>query len=122
MSKKSASKKKVKLARKRAAKKQPTKLQTTETSIPAVNGNPFRKDSAYGRIYDVLASAPEGMTRDDLLQRAVKVTRKDKEHASFDLAVVLSAKDSPTGKRHRSCRPGYWIEKTPDGLLKLRTN
>lgn len=116
---KSKSKKKVKLLKKRVTKSQ--KRQTTKSSTPAANGNPFRPESAYARIYDVLASAPEGMmTREDLLKKAMKAVHKDATHTGYDLAVILSPKDSPTGKRHRSCRPGYWVERNGD-LLKLRT-
>ena len=112
---KSTSKKSVK---KRVTKKPAPKRQTI-TNIPPTNGNPFRKGSSYGRIFDVLASAP-GLTREDLLKNAMKAIHKDARHTGFDLSVVLSAKNNPTGKRHPSCRPGFWIEKTADGLLKLR--
>jgi len=111
---------KVKSLKKAVTKKRTQKRQTSTASTPPANGNPFRAESSYFRIFNALASAPEGLTREDLLKRAMKVTRKDKKHAGFDLAVILSAKDSPTGKRHPCCREGFWIDRDGD-LLKLRT-
>jgi hypothetical protein len=118
MTTKSKSKKAVKS--KRVAKK-PAQRQTKAPIVttPSANGNPFRQGSSYSQIYGVLASHPEGLTREDLLKQAMKAVHKDARHTGYDLSVILSAKAS--GKRHRSCPPGFFVEKTGDGLLKLRT-
>jgi hypothetical protein len=51
------------------------------------------------------------MRRDELTALAMKATGKDQKHARYDVSVVLSAKDSSTGPRHRSCREGFWVER-----------
>jgi len=75
--------------------------------------NPFRP-GGYGILYDILASHPDGMAVDALKRRYMEITGKDADHARYDLCVILSAKDSPTGPRHRSCREGFWIEREND--------
>jgi len=58
-------------------------------------------------IFDVLATRKDGIGRDELIKLLRKETGKDVKHTSYDLSIVLSAKDSPTGMRHRSARDGY---------------
>jgi hypothetical protein len=83
-------------------------------------GNPFRPGSGYAQVYDLLAAAPKGVSRQDLIARYAKASRKKLKLAGYDVSVVISAKDSPTGPRHRSCREGFWVEREND-FLKLRT-
>jgi len=78
--------------------------------------NVFRPGSAYGAIYDGFILRRAGIRRDELLKLAMEATGKDAKHASYDLAVILSAKDSPTGPRHPSCREGFWVSRENDHL------
>ena len=73
--------------------------------------NPFRPGSSYGLIFDILATRKDGIGRDELINLLRKETGKDVRHTSYDLSIVLSAKDSPTGMRHRSAKDGYWVKR-----------
>lgn len=95
-------------------KKPATKKVSGKMSYPRARANPFRDGSGYALAYDVLAAHKAGMRRDELVEIYASVSTKSLKKAGYDVAVVLSAKDSPTGPRHRSCREGYWIEKTND--------
>ena len=118
------------MKRKKTVTKVKTKKPSTNTSpskakplskVPRATNNPFRVDSAYAIGFDILHAHPEGLPRKRLVELMAKATRKTEEKAGYDAAVVVSAKTSPTGPRHSSCRQGYWIERAGD-LLKLRTN
>ena len=82
------------------------------------DGNPFREGSAYGVAFDCLAHAggSEGISKGQLVMAVASATGKDERHASYDCAVLLSAKEN--GERHQSCRPGFWVERVND-FLKL---
>lgn len=82
---------------------------------------PFRPGSAYQRAYEILAGHPGGLSRQELLKKFMAATGKDEKHARYDLSVVLSASESPTGPRHPCCREGFWIEKEND-FLKLHAD
>ena len=79
--------------------------------------NVFRQGSAYSICYDILAAHPEGLTRENLVKLLAKNTGKDIQHAGYDAQVLLSARGNEPGlsrndgPRHRSCRPGFWIER-----------
>lgn len=73
--------------------------------------NPFRPSSSYGVAFDILAAHPKGMNKDELVRLLAKTTGKSEKLAGYDASVVLSAKESPTGMRHRSCKEGFWIHK-----------
>jgi bacterioferritin-associated ferredoxin len=73
--------------------------------------NPFRENSAYATCFDILAAHKDGIGRDEILNLIGKETHKDIKHAGYDLSVLLSAKESPTGPRHRSCREGFWVKR-----------
>ena len=94
--------------------------KTPKAMFPRAASNPFRPGSAYAAGYDVLSAHPQGLPRQRLVELMAKATRKSEKRANFDAAVVLSAQTSPTGPRHRSCREGFWVERTNDHL-KLRT-
>lgn len=81
---------------------------------PRHDKNPFRDGSSYAQIFDAFVSHRDGLRRDELLKVAAAVTGKDAKHAAYDLAVILSPKESPTGPRHRSCREGYWVKREND--------
>lgn len=82
-------------------------------------GDPFRPGSSYSIAFSALKKSA-GMTRQQLVAEVAKATGKDERHAGYDVAVLLSAKDSPTGPRHQSCREGFWIEREGDHI-RLRT-
>jgi hypothetical protein len=73
--------------------------------------NPFRPQSSYSKVFDVFSSFKQGVNRQDLLKAVSRFIGKDEMHSAYDLAVILSAKESNNGSRHKSCRPGYWCKK-----------
>lgn len=113
MSKKSKVRKHAKVVR---------KIKKHATASPSSEGKagPFRPGSAYQRAYEILAAHPNGLTRQELLKEFMAATGKDEKHARYDLSVVLSASESPTGPRHPCCREGFWIQREND-FVKLRT-
>ena len=82
--------------------------------------NPFREGSSYATAYDIVAAHPKGLRKDEWVELFCKATGKDLKHARYDLAVLLSAKESATSQRHRSCRDGFWMERDNDHV-RLRT-
>ena len=82
--------------------------------------NPFREGSSYATAYDIVAAHPRGLRKDEWVELFCKATGKDLKHARYDLAVLLSAKESATSQRHRSCRDGFWMERDNDHV-RLRT-
>ena len=98
----------------KSAVKRTTKKGAKKNQYPRAESNPFREGSSYGVAFDILAKHKEGLPRQKLVELLASATGKSTTKASFDVAVVLSAKGSPTGPRHRSCREGYWIEREAD--------
>lgn len=84
---------------------------TRKSKYPRHSQNPYRIGSNYGLAFDVLAAHPTGIGRDELINLLRKENGKDFQHTLYDLSVVLSAKESPTGPRHRSAKDGYYVEK-----------
>ena len=76
--------------------------------------NPFREGSNYALAFDVLASFPDGLPLAEWRERYAKAARKSLKLASYDIQVLLTAKNTPTGERHRSCRDGFFIEREGD--------
>lgn len=76
--------------------------------------NPFREGSNYSLAFDILASSKDGLSLAEWRERYAKAARKPLKLAGFDTQVLLTAKDSPTGERHRSCRDGFYIEREGD--------
>jgi hypothetical protein len=125
MKKKSASKRvkstKLKRTSKARGAKQTAGKRNRKIGVPRSPQNPFRLGSAYGAVFDILASHPDGISRQDLLKLTAKATGKDATHAGFDMAVVLSARDSLNGERHRSCASGFYVCRENDHL-SLKTS
>jgi hypothetical protein len=88
----------------------------TPSLYPRHEKNPFRMNSSYGKVFDCFASFKNGVRRDELLTKVAEAVGKDLKHAAYDLAVILSAKDSNTGPRHRSCAEGFWVRRENDHL------
>ena len=76
--------------------------------------NPFREGSNYSLAFDILASSKDGLPLAEWRERYAKAARKPLKLASYDIQVLLTAKESPTGERHRSCRDGFYIEREGD--------
>ena len=89
------------------------------SKFPRHKSNPFREGSSYGAIFDAFVLKKNGIRRDELSKLAMEATGKDAKHASYDLAVILSAKDSNTGQRHKSSREGYWVRRENDHLILM---
>lgn len=94
---------------KKTAKKNPK-----DNKYPHNQANPFREGSNYALAFDILASFPEGLPLAEWRERYAKAAGKSLKLASFDIQVLLTAKDTPTGERHRSCRDGFYIEREGD--------
>jgi len=73
--------------------------------------NPFRPGSSYGLIFDILATRKDGIGRDELIRLLRKETGKDVKRVAYDLAIILSARESPASARHRSCKDGFWVKR-----------
>ena len=84
---------------------------TRKSKYPRHPRNPYRIGSNYGLAFDVLVAHPTGIGRDELINLLRKENGKDVKHTLYDLSVVLSAKESPTGPRHRSAKDGYYVER-----------
>jgi len=75
--------------------------------------NPFRAGSSYAVAYDILAAHPEGLPRQQLIEKLAKVTKKPVKNAGYDAAVVLSARSN---SRHQSCRSGFIVAREHDNV------
>lgn len=89
-----------------------SKTSTGRKKWPLSKSNPYRESSNYHIALNILAAHPNGLPREKFESLYAKATRKSRDKARFDCAVVLSPKgESPTSERHRSCREGYGIRK-----------
>ena len=88
--------------------------KTSKATYPHCDKNPFREGSNYALALDVLASFPEGLPLAEWREHYAKAARKSLKLASYDIQVLLTAKDTPTGERHKSCRDGFYIERQCD--------
>lgn len=101
----------------KAAKKSTEAKKTKEpkrkfTIHPA---NPFRPGSSYHACFNILGKFMKaGLHRKKLVELLARETGKDETRAGYDAAVLLSAKESNTGPRHRSCKEGFWVRRTND--------
>jgi hypothetical protein len=99
----------------------PSPTKNRKPTYPRAGGNPFRPHSSYSIAYDILSKHQEGLPRQKLIALLAKATRKSPRRAGFDASVILSAKNSVDGPRHRSCRSGFWVQREND-FVKLRTD
>ena len=81
---------------------------------------PYREGSAYSKVYQILMEHPDGISRADLIREAARRCKKPASRSAFDVAVVVSPRESCTGPRHRSARDGYFLE-VEGSCFKLRT-
>ena len=95
----------------------PAKVSQSEDGI----STPYRKGSAYSKVYQILAEHPEGISRADLIREAARRCKKPASRSAFDVAVVVSPRESCTGPRHRSARDSYFL-KVEGSCYTLRTN
>ena len=86
-----------------------------------VESTPYRKGSAYSKVYQILAEHPNGISRADLIREAARRSKKPASRSAFDVAVVVSPRESCTGPRHRSARDGYYV-KVEGSCYTLCTN
>ena len=82
---------------------------------------PYRKGSAYSKVYQILAEHPNGISRADLIREAARRCKKPAGRSAFDVAVVVTPRESCTGPRHRSARDGYFLE-VQGSCYTLHTN
>ena len=70
--------------------------------------NPFRAESNYARLVDIIAAAgPRGIDKESWIQACCEASGKARNLVKNDLAVIKSAR--PGHKRHQSCREGFVI-------------
>jgi hypothetical protein len=114
----------------KAAKVKPVKAAKS-AKVPLKAGkwphdsrNPFREGSSYAICFNILAANKAGLAKEKLVELLAEATGKDIKHAGYDAQVLLSAHPNDNGlsnndsPRHRSCRPGFWIQRT-NGHVKL---
>lgn len=99
-----------------AKPRKPKVLQPEEAE-----STPYRKGSAYSKVYQILAEHPDGISRTDLIREAARRCKKPASRSAFDVAVVVSPRESCTGPRHRSARESYFV-KVEGSCFTLRTN
>ena len=94
----------------------PKDIKKTSKTIkyPRSQANPFRPKSNYSLAFDILAANKEGLPLPTWRELYAKAARKSPKLASYDIQVLLTAKDTPTGERHRSCRDGFYIKREGD--------
>ena len=85
-----------------------------KATYPRCDKNPFREGSNYALAFDILAANKDGLPLAEWRERYAKAARKSLKLASYDIQVLLTAKETPTGERHRSCRSGFYIERQCD--------
>ena len=71
------------------------------------SSNPFRIGSNYSLLYDVFASHKDGISREELIVEYMKVSGKDRQHAYWDVAIILSP-------NHRCSHRCYGVEREAD--------
>jgi hypothetical protein len=83
--------------------------------------NPYRRNSGYALVYDILASRKEGVRRDQLIYLYAKESGKEMKRARWDVMIVASPNIDGTG--HTSSQKNYyWVDKGAGGFLKLHTD
>jgi len=82
---------------------------------------PYREGSAYSQIYQILMEHPDGISRTELIREAARRCKKSASRSGFDVAVVVSPRESCNGPRHRSARDGYYVN-VQGSCYTLRTN
>jgi len=86
----------------------------TKISFPRNEHNPFRVGSSYGALFDIMATPDHlqhGIHKQKLIELLARQISKPIRLATFDCNVLCSASESLTGKRHRSCKDGFWVRK-----------
>ena len=103
-------------APKKTAKKT---AKVLKAGYPRHAKNPFRVGS-YGSCFDILASFGRGgCTRKSLTELLAKERKSDLKHAYYDSQVLMTAKNGVNGKRHSSCRKGFWIKRDDDKVVLM---
>ena len=97
-----------------SGKSKKTAKRASKATYPHCDMNPFREGSNYSLAFDILAASKDGLPLADWRERYAKAARKPLKLAVYDIQVLLTAKESPTGERHRSCRDGFYIEREGD--------
>ncbi|OGV59051.1 MAG: hypothetical protein A2283_03670 [Lentisphaerae bacterium RIFOXYA12_FULL_48_11] len=98
--------------------KSPAKSPVRKCKYPRHPKNPYRQNSGYGLVFDILASHKDGLRRDQLVSLYSKASGKVVgKGASWDVAVIVSPDED--GSKHRSAKEGYYVEKGCGGFLKI---
>lgn len=98
----------------KSGKSEKTTKKNSKAKYARCEKNPFREGSNYSLAFDILASSKDGFSLAEWRERYAKAARKPLKLAGFDTQVLLTAKDTLTGERHRSCRDGFYIEREGD--------
>ena len=98
----------------KSGKPKSVKKASKPNKYPRIQANPFRTNSNYALAYDVLAAYPDGLPLATWRELYAKAAGKSLKLACYDIQVLLTAKDTPNGERHRSCRSGFYIERQCD--------
>jgi len=74
--------------------------------------NPFRTGTSYYHIYNVLSAHPQGVSREMLIDKVCKLTKKTTRHIGWDVSIVCSADQD--GSAHPSVKSKsdiYYVQK-----------
>jgi len=100
--------------------KSPAKVTDKKNAndIPAI----YRPSSNYQKIFSILYKhqGDKGITRQELLKKAIALTKRPEKLCGFDISVVTSC--SQDGTSHKSANRAansYWVEKGCGGFLRL---
>jgi len=100
--------------------KSPIKKAVKKSNYPQNPKNPFRLGSSYGKCWQLLYKHINGgIHKSKLIKALAEATGKSEERAYYDAMVLLSARDSNSGKRHRSCKEGFWVKKENDHVVLM---
>ena len=80
-------------------------MKRSEIQFKRHPANPYRDNSGYSTIFNIISSRPGGISRAELVVLASRITGKDLKRSRYDVAIILTASDSRLGyEPHRSAR------------------
>lgn len=88
-------------------------MKASKAKVPHHSQNPFRPNSGYALLINLVANAgSKGIGKEDLLKAYCKATGKDLVHAKYGLSVINSGEAGRT--RHRSMKDNITIIRESD--------
>ena len=95
-------------------------MKRSEIQFKRHPANPYRDNSGYSTIFNIISSRPGGISRAELVVLASRITGKDLKRSRYDVAIILTASDAREGyEPHRSAKfptGGYTIVRDMDHI------